>query len=142
MATPAEAVRAHFHARASRDVDGAVAMFAPDVVLHLPDVVPFADQRGTERLIAVLEVALQSTDGTYAADLIDVVGGGNVAVAVVAVTATRDGAPVAYHQAWTYRFERDVVVEAWLHMDIPEVQFAALYGAGSDDVEGAGAGAA
>ena len=128
MATPAELVRAHFHARASRDVGGAMALFDPDVVLHMPDVIPFAARPGIDRMAAVLDFALHMTDGTYAAELVDVVEGGTIAVAIVAATATRDGVPFSHHQAWTYRFDGDVVVEAWVHLDRPDTEIARFYG--------------
>src|SRR5262245_35288868 len=98
MATPVEQVRENFAARARRDVDAAVAMFAPDVALHLPDPFPFADVDGVPRLLAIVEDALERTNGTYAPHLLDVVGAGNVVVALVRVTATSSAGQVAYHQ--------------------------------------------
>jgi ketosteroid isomerase-like protein len=136
MATPAEMVRAHFDARANRDVARAMALFATDVELHLPEVVPFADRPGLERLMAILEYLLHWTDGTYAADLVGVLGDDRVAVALVSVTAARDGVRFAHQQSWTYRFDGGVVVEAWVHLDRSESEIAALYGdpSGADGV--------
>jgi len=128
MATPAEIVRAHFDARSNRDVAGASAMFGPDLVLHLPRFVPFEDRNGLNRLVAVLDYVLHHTDGTFASEVVGVLGEGQVAVALLAVTATRDGVAFAHHQAWTYRFAGDLVAEAWLHLDRPEAEIAEFYG--------------
>jgi hypothetical protein len=76
---------------------------------------------------------LHITDGTYQARLAGLVGGDNVAIALVSVTAARGGERFAHQQSWTYRFEGGVVVEAWVHTDRPDAEIAALYGQASDE---------
>ena len=123
-------IRQATQAQAEGDLGPAKDLIADQAVIHVPRALEQGDLRGVDGLATLVLDLLGRTAGTFTSSLIDAIGTGDIVTSLNQVTATRDGQELRYNTVWTFRFQGDKVVEAWLHPSRPEGEIARFYGFG------------
>jgi ketosteroid isomerase-like protein len=105
-----------------REIEATLRAFSDDLLYHIPIGVPWevGDRRGPIAIVEMWAQLMEWSENTFTSELLDVMGVGNFAVSINQVSATRKGRSHHWNTSWTYRFEGDVIVEAWLHASLPD----------------------
>jgi predicted SnoaL-like aldol condensation-catalyzing enzyme len=123
-------IRRATQAQAEGDLGPARELIAGDAAIHVPDALEQGDLRGIDGLVTLILDLLGRSEGTFASSLIDAIGTGDIVTTINQVTATCHGQTLSYNTVWTFRFDGNQVVEAWLHPSRPEGEIARFYGFG------------
>jgi ketosteroid isomerase-like protein len=110
-----EVLRAYVHAIRSGDRPAAFALFADDVVGHVPGRSPVAgEKRGRAAVVGYIEDAVARAHGDVEVELLDsLIGGEHVALLVRERLADGDRV-LNIRRANVYRVRDDRIVEIWI----------------------------
>lgn len=114
-------VRRFFEAFASRDMQTIDELLSDDVVLHFSGRSPISGDFGKQRWFDLAARVRELTGGTLKADVHDVVGGDEHAVALLDMHAERDGRTLDWHRTVVYHVSAGKIAEAWV---LEEDQYA------------------
>ena len=107
-------LRKGYEAFANSDLEAVNALFADDVVFHTVGKNPLAGTyKGKDEVFGFLAQIISQTDGTYKAELHDVVANDEHSIALANVTATRNSKSIAYQQIAIYHVADGRVTEAF-----------------------------
>jgi ketosteroid isomerase-like protein len=103
---------------AQGDTDGALELYAEDIVFHHPGKNPLAgDYRGTEGILGFFEKAAGHVDGGLRRELHDALGTDDHAIQLVTVEASRGGRSHSWHAVAVMHVRDGKISEVWLHID-------------------------
>jgi ketosteroid isomerase-like protein len=110
-------IRTFYAARARGDREMVRGFLAPGVVWHEAGSRPpyTGSLHGPEAVMAMIDKALEVTNGTFRLDLHDVLANDRHVVALVEWTATREDRELSGREAAIFHVE-----EAWFHPDVME----------------------
>lgn len=114
----AEVVRAAYEAFSKGDLEGVSNFIAENCVWHIKSSGPLTgDHEGRGGVLGFLGRLMEETAGTFKTELHNVVADDDYAVALLDVSATRNGKSVSSKQAAVYRIENGQTTEAWFLYD-------------------------
>ena len=114
----ADAVRAAYQAFGSGDIETVANFLAEDSVWHVTGSgVLSGDYKGRDGVLGFLGKLMEETGGTFKTELHEVVADDAHAVALIDVSATRNGKSVNAKQAAVYHMRDGQSTEAWFMYD-------------------------
>ena len=124
MAHPNEdLLRKGYAAFGEGDLDTVMGLFADDIKWHVPGRNPLAgDYSGKEEVGAFLGRAMELTNGTFRVDVHDLLANDDHGVALVHLTAERDGKSLDSNDVHVWHIRDGRATEQWIH---PGDQYAA-----------------
>ncbi|SRR5258708_6941231 len=118
----AELFRKGYAAFSSGDLDTVRALFAPDIVWHVPGKNHFAgDHEGIDNVLALFLANLQETDGTFKVEMHDAVANDDHAVVLGTVSGQRDGKSLNDRYTHVAHIKDGLITESWIfgeHQDV------------------------
>lgn len=110
-----ELVRRFHEAQRQGDASVLMELLADDVTWHVPGRNLLSrDYHGKAEVAGFFGKARELSGGTVRTGLIDVLGGDDFAIALVRVSAEREGKKLSGEfQAFTYRIEKGKIAEFW-----------------------------
>lgn len=119
----AEIVRAAYEAFGKGDIEGVANFLADNSTWHIKSTGPLnGNYAGREAVLGFLGRLMEESGGTFRTELHDVVADDGQAIALLDISATRNGKSVESRQAAVYRIENGRNTEAWfLYEDGPAV---------------------
>ncbi len=109
-------------ALSSRDWDGIRSYLAEDVTYHVPGNHSLSgDHVGLQAVLALLASGVARTDGTLKVEPHEVMATDDHVVALVKISATRDGRQFSYNGVNVYHVKDGKLTEAWLFNFDPQV---------------------
>jgi ketosteroid isomerase-like protein len=109
--TNAELIRSGYEAFSRGDVGGALAVFAEDILWHVPGRGPLSrDYHGHAEVLGFFETFMTLSGGTFRIQVDDVLAKGDTVVVLCTESAQRNGEPWSSPQVhvWTMRGGRAV----------------------------------
>ena len=107
-------LRKGYEAFANSDLEAVNALFADDVVFHTTGKNPLAGTyKGKDEVFGFLAQVISQTDGTYKAELHDVLANDEHSIALASVSATRNGKSINYQQIAIYHVTNGAVTEGF-----------------------------
>jgi len=115
MNTNEELIRRFLDAQQRGDATVLVDLLSDDIVWHVPGRNLLSrDYTGKTEVIGFWGRARELSSGTVRSEIIEVMGGDNLSVAVVRVFAEREGRSLGGSlQAWAYRIDGGKIAEFW-----------------------------
>jgi ketosteroid isomerase-like protein len=117
--TAREVIGKYLAAMQAGDREAALAMYADDVVMHVPGRSPFAgERRGREAAVAYMRAALERADGGAELDVIDVLAGDGDRVALLLrerLRGTRGEVVLRRANVYTVRDDRIAEIRIFEH---------------------------
>jgi uncharacterized protein len=111
-----ELLRKGYEAFATYDLDTIQAMFADDVVFHVPGRNPISGEyKGKDAVFGFLAQLLTLSDGTFKSTAHEFLANDTHGVVLAHNTATRQGKTLDINEVAVYHIEGGQVVEAWYH---------------------------
>jgi hypothetical protein len=111
-----ELLRKGFDAFGKGDLDGVKALFADDIVWHVPGSSQLSgDYKGQGEVMAWLGKNLELSGGTLKTEVHDVLGNDEHAVALFTITAQREGKSLHDNACQVVHVSGGKVTESWLH---------------------------
>jgi ketosteroid isomerase-like protein len=110
-------LRAAAAAMATGDMDGLSALFADDVVLHVPGTNQLSgDHKGKEAAFTgFMGTVMSLTNGEFVFEPHDIVGSEDHAAGIYRYRATRDGQTIEWRHVNVYHVRDGQIVEIWQH---------------------------
>jgi ketosteroid isomerase-like protein len=109
-------LRSLYDAFSRRDLDTVAGLFSDDVVFHQPGRNPTSgDHRGLEAVLGLLRTLAERSDGTFSAQVHDVMASDQHAVGLLRVTAQRGPRSVDVPVVHVWHVRDGRLVEAWAH---------------------------
>jgi len=110
-------LRAAATAMTTGDMDGLSALFADDVVVHVPGTNQLSgDHSGKEAgFTSYMEKAMALTNGEFVFEPHDIVGSEDHAAGIYRYRATRDGQTIGWRHVNVYHVRDGQIVEIWQH---------------------------
>jgi ketosteroid isomerase-like protein len=100
------------------DMDGLAEIFADDVVWHVGGRGQLAgEKRGKEAAFAYFRQLGEGTEGTFQAELHDLVASDDHVVGLHTSTGQRKGRSLSQHEALVFHLRAGKIVEAWEHYE-------------------------
>lgn len=117
-----EVVTAALERAAARDAQGLGALMSEDVVIHLAGTSPLAGvHKGREGFARFFGGLQELTDRTITPQVHQILGEGTHAVALLTISAQREGRSATWSQVNVYHVEGDLISEVWI---IPQDLYA------------------
>lgn len=114
----ADAVRSAYQAFNTGDIEAVANFIAEGGVWHITASGPLTgDYEGRDAVLGFLGRLMEETGGTFKTEVHDVVGDDGHAIALLDVSATRNGKSAAAKQAAVYHIEAGQTTEAWFLYD-------------------------
>jgi ketosteroid isomerase-like protein len=110
-----EILRRALEGFASGNANAYVEIFSDDVVYHYPGQNPLSgDYRGRDEVLGFIERVDEWTEGTFTAELHDVLGSDQHAASLSTVSAQRNGRSLEWRAINIYDFADGRVTEVWI----------------------------
>jgi uncharacterized protein len=100
------------------DMDGLQQLFAEDAVWHVGGRNPLSgEKRGRDAVFGYFGTLAELTNGTFRAELHDVIASDEHVVGLHTATGERQGRRLSEHEALVFHLRDGKVVEAWEHYE-------------------------
>ena len=111
-----ELVRRGYEAFNNADVDTLRQLFADTTIFHEPGRSPISgDYQGLDQVLGFFGTLAERSGGTFRATLHDVVANDEHAVALLGVSAEREGKTLKDNTVQVWHIKDGKVTESWLH---------------------------
>lgn len=112
----AELFRKGYTAFQKGDLDGVRALFAPDIVWHVPGNNHFSgDYRGVDTTLELFMKNMQETEGTFKVEVHDILANDEHAVALAVVSGKRQGKSLSDRYTHVAHVKGGRITESWIY---------------------------
>jgi ketosteroid isomerase-like protein len=112
-----ERFRAGYDAFLRGDMNGVRELLAEDVVWHQPGNNPFSgDHRGIDEVLGLFMRLVEATGGTFRPEPHDILANDEHGVALITLTAERNGKAITDKETHVVHFRDGKVAESWIQL--------------------------
>lgn len=121
MGQARDTVAALLDRAAKKDMEGMTELMAEDLIIHCSGRSRFAgDHKGKDGFFAFFGGLVKASDGTFMPKVHEIAAQGDHVVALLELSAERDGKKAQWSQANVYHVREGKVTEVWI---LPEDQY-------------------